>query len=50
MGGAFEAPRDGKHWLGPMQHIKVPPRRFKDSDLIDFAIVGVGSAGGVLLL
>ena len=49
LGGAFETPKDGKHWLGSMQHIKVPPRRFKDSDLIDFAIVGVGSAGGVLL-
>ena len=37
-----------KH-LGAMQQIKLPPRRFKDSDLIDYAIVGVGSAGGVLL-
>ncbi len=49
IGGEFEAPKDDKHWLGPMQHIKVPPRRHKDTDLIDFAIVGVGSAGGVLL-
>ncbi|MGI4827884.1 MAG: GMC family oxidoreductase [Janthinobacterium lividum] len=49
VGGEFKAPKDDKHWLGPMQHIKVPPPRFKDSDLIDFAIVGVGSAGGVLL-
>jgi choline dehydrogenase-like flavoprotein len=32
-----------------MQQIKLPPRRFKDSDVIDYAIVGVGSAGGVLL-
>ncbi len=32
-----------------MQQIKIPQRRFNDNDLIDFAIVGVGSAGGVLL-
>ena len=49
LGGAFEKPKDDVHRLGAMQQIKVPPRRFKDTDLIDFAIVGVGSAGGVLL-
>jgi choline dehydrogenase-like flavoprotein len=32
-----------------MQQIKLAPRRFSDADLIDYAIVGVGSAGGVLL-
>lgn len=32
-----------------MQQIKLPMRRFQDSDPIDYAIVGVGSAGGVLL-
>jgi choline dehydrogenase-like flavoprotein len=49
IGGAFEKPKDDVHRLGSMQQIKVPARRFKDKDLIDFAIVGVGSAGGVLL-
>ncbi len=49
VGGAFKKPKDDKHWLGPLQQITVPPRKFKDADLIDFAIVGVGSAGGVLL-
>ena len=49
LGGAFEKPKDDVHRLGAMQQIKIPQRRFKDTDLIDFAIVGVGSAGGVLL-
>lgn len=38
-----------EHSLGPLQRITVPARRFKDTDLLDFVIVGVGSAGGVLL-
>ena len=49
LGGAWTKPTSKRHLLGPMQQITVPPRRFKDTDLIDFAIVGVGSAGGVLL-
>lgn len=49
LGGAFEKPKDDKHWLGPMQHIKVPPRRFRDTDVVDVVVVGVGAAGGVLL-
>jgi choline dehydrogenase-like flavoprotein len=32
-----------------MQQITLPRKRFNDTDLLDFAIVGVGSAGGVLL-
>jgi choline dehydrogenase-like flavoprotein len=47
--GAFEAPKNGKHMLGPLQSIHVPMRRFKDEDEVDYVIVGVGSAGGVLL-
>jgi choline dehydrogenase-like flavoprotein len=35
--------------LGSMQQITLPRKRFNDTDLLDFAIVGVGSAGGVLL-
>ena len=51
LGGPFNAAQvaDEVKLLGPMQQIKLPRRRFKDDDLIDFAIVGVGSAGGVLL-
>src|SRR5437764_12170668 len=47
--GAFESPPNGKHMLGAMQHIEVPMRRFRDGDDVDYLIVGVGSAGGVLL-
>ena len=32
-----------------MQQIDVPMRRFKNSDEVDYLIVGVGSAGGVLV-
>ena len=35
--------------LGALQHIHLPARRFKDSDEVDYVIVGVGSAGGVLV-
>jgi len=47
--GAFEAPGNGKHMLGPIQHIDVPMRRFRDSEEVDYLVVGVGSAGGVLV-
>jgi choline dehydrogenase-like flavoprotein len=47
--GAFEPPKTGKHMLGSLQSIHVPMRRFKDDEEVDYAIVGVGSAGGVLL-
>lgn len=49
LGGEFEDPHDALKHLGPMQQIKLPRRRFRDDDLIDYAVVGVGSAGGVLL-
>jgi len=32
-----------------MQHIDLPMRRFRDTDEVDYLIVGCGSAGGVLL-
>lgn len=49
--GPFREPKDreDERRLGPMQKIKIPRRRFKDTDVVDFVIVGVGSAGGVLL-
>ena len=47
--GAFDPQPNGKHMLGAMQHIEVPMRRFRDSDEVDYVIIGVGSAGGVLL-
>ncbi len=50
-GGAFEEPEDGAEVkrLGPIQTVRLPRRRFRDSDVVDVVIVGVGSAGGVLL-
>lgn len=35
--------------LGPIQHIDVPMRHFAENEPVDYCIVGVGSAGGVLL-
>ncbi len=35
--------------LGAMQRIQTPMRRFADGDEVDYAIVGVGAGGGVLL-
>ncbi len=47
--GKFEEPEDDEHWLGPIQRLKTPMRRFAPGDEVDIVIVGVGSAGGVLL-
>lgn len=47
--GAFEASPKDMHMLGALQQIDVPMRRFRNSDEVDYVIVGVGSAGGVLL-
>ena len=37
------------HRLGPMQTLPLPMRRFADNETVDYCIVGVGSAGGVLV-
>ncbi|MGH9413400.1 MAG: hypothetical protein ACRD0Y_06625, partial [Terriglobales bacterium] len=37
------------HRLGPMQSVNVPMRRYGDNEEVDYCIIGVGSAGGVLL-
>ncbi len=47
--GPFEEPEDHHHWLGPIQKIDTLMQRFKSGEEVDFVIVGVGSAGGVLL-
>ncbi|HTM17294.1 MAG TPA: GMC family oxidoreductase [Terracidiphilus sp.] len=47
--GPFRSKGNGHHSLGPMQHIDVPMRRYRDTDEVDYLIVGCGSAGGVLL-
>ncbi len=47
--GAFEAPSGRKHMVGPLQTIHAPMRRFRDDEEVDYVVVGVGSAGGVLV-
>ncbi len=49
LGGAFKKPSSDKHWLGPMQTLPEPMNKFAADDVVDYAIIGVGSAGGVLL-
>ncbi|HEY7835460.1 MAG TPA: hypothetical protein VIG30_17925, partial [Ktedonobacterales bacterium] len=58
LGGAFDGSHDGaddhdggktgKHMLGPMQVLDAPMRHYGLDEEVDFAIVGVGAAGGVL--
>jgi len=46
--GAFETPTTSEKILGPMQRISPEMQRFSDNELVDYCIVGVGAAGGVL--
>ena len=36
------------HRLGPMQTLPAPMRKFAEGETVDYCIVGVGSAGGVV--
>ena len=47
--GSFNSSGNGRHTLGPLQHIDIAMRRYRDTDQVDYLIVGCGSAGGVLL-
>ena len=38
-----------RHMLGSMQYTDAPMRRHREDDDVDYVIVGIGSAGGVLL-
>jgi len=49
IGGPFQAPEPGVHRLGPMQVLDAPMRRFSPDDQVDYCVVGVGAAGGVLV-
>jgi choline dehydrogenase-like flavoprotein len=49
IGGAFGPPRGDHHMLGPLQTVDRAMRRFADRDEVDVVVVGVGSAGGVLV-
>jgi choline dehydrogenase-like flavoprotein len=43
------APKNDVHRVGPLQTIHAPMNRFGNNEEVDYLIVGVGSAGGVLL-
>ncbi len=47
--GIFRKENDQPHQLGPMQRLDVPMRHYTDADVVDVVVVGVGSAGGVLV-
>jgi choline dehydrogenase-like flavoprotein len=49
LGGAFQAPANPEHILGPMQSVEFPMNRHPENEEVDYIIIGVGSAGGVLL-
>ncbi|MGH9477269.1 MAG: GMC family oxidoreductase [Terriglobales bacterium] len=49
LGGPFRPPRPGDHRLGSLQHLNQPMRLYRDQDTVDYCVVGVGSAGGVLV-
>jgi len=47
--GKFEGDDTNLHMLGPIEAIDVPMRQYTPDDEVDYCIVGVGSAGGVLV-
>jgi choline dehydrogenase-like flavoprotein len=49
LGGPLDEPEDSAHRLGPMRTIEFPMHRHPPGEEVDYVIVGVGSAGGVLL-
>lgn len=49
IGGAFERPGDETHHLGPMRRVNRTMRRYSESETVDFLVVGISAAGGVLI-
>jgi choline dehydrogenase-like flavoprotein len=47
--GAFEPPKEDKKILGPLQRVSPGMARYPENEPVDYCVVGVGSAGGVLL-
>ena len=47
--GPFKPPQADKKILGPLQRISMQMQRFSENEPVDYCIVGVGAAGGVLL-
>lgn len=46
--GSFGRSANDKHMLGAIQQVNVPMKQFRNEDEVDYLIVGVGAAGGVL--
>ncbi|MGH2505164.1 MAG: GMC family oxidoreductase, partial [Ktedonobacterales bacterium] len=49
MFGAFEKADPGEHHVGPIQRVDAAMRHYPRDEAVDFVVVGVGSAGGVLI-
>jgi choline dehydrogenase-like flavoprotein len=49
VGGIFKGPTDERHRFGPMQQTNGMMCRYSEKESVDFLIVGVGAAGGVLI-
>jgi choline dehydrogenase-like flavoprotein len=47
--GEFGKPEGERHRLGAMQTLGSPMRRYSPDEEVDYAIVGVGAGGGVML-
>jgi choline dehydrogenase-like flavoprotein len=47
--GRLKPPKPHTHMLGPLQQVDSPMRRYGPEQEVDFCVVGIGSAGGVLL-
>jgi choline dehydrogenase-like flavoprotein len=47
--GAFDGAKPDEHYVGPIQRIDAPMRHYPHGEAVDFVVVGVGSAGGVLI-
>ncbi len=48
-GDAFQTPGDSKRHLGSLQSISIDCQHYPENEAVDFCVVGVGAAGGVLL-
>ncbi|MDQ2687955.1 MAG: GMC family oxidoreductase, partial [Armatimonadota bacterium] len=48
LGGKFGPPNKNLHMLGSMQVLPSPMRTYRPEEEVDYCIVGVGAAGGVL--
>jgi choline dehydrogenase-like flavoprotein len=45
----LKQPLSDGHRLGAMQHVDLPMRRYSENETVDYVVVGIGAAGGVLI-